>query len=195
MGGAGSAIGGGNFWQGAVTGLIVSGFNHVANRSSNSVEKANDKSRISKSNPDDIAAGDVINMHDYETNPALYWWAEQSKPGLGEVEIHAHGWRRGHGGMTSVREINDLLYSKSPTWKAMIDGGMKAKIKLTLYACNTGRGLGSMAWQMHQKYTNVTVVAPTNNWAVVFSTNYFLPNSPPKLHYGYIENGGLWKTY
>jgi hypothetical protein len=29
MGGAGSAIGGGNFWQGAVTGLVVAGFNHL----------------------------------------------------------------------------------------------------------------------------------------------------------------------
>jgi RHS repeat-associated protein len=29
MGGAGSAIGGGNFWQGATTGLIVAGFNHL----------------------------------------------------------------------------------------------------------------------------------------------------------------------
>jgi len=29
MGGAGSVIGGGNFWQGAVTGLIVAGFNHL----------------------------------------------------------------------------------------------------------------------------------------------------------------------
>ena len=28
-GGAGSALGGGNFWQGAVTGLIVAGFNHL----------------------------------------------------------------------------------------------------------------------------------------------------------------------
>lgn len=29
MGGAGSAIGGGNFWQGATTGIIVAGFNHL----------------------------------------------------------------------------------------------------------------------------------------------------------------------
>jgi hypothetical protein len=29
MGGAGSALTGGNFWQGAVTGIIVAGFNHV----------------------------------------------------------------------------------------------------------------------------------------------------------------------
>lgn len=29
MGGAGSALAGGNFWQGATTGLIVSGFNHL----------------------------------------------------------------------------------------------------------------------------------------------------------------------
>jgi hypothetical protein len=32
MGGAGSAIGGGNFWQGAVTGLVVSGLGHLATR-------------------------------------------------------------------------------------------------------------------------------------------------------------------
>jgi hypothetical protein len=97
--------------------------------------------------------------------------------------------------MTSVREINDLLYSKSPAWRAMIDGGMKAKISLTLYSCTTGKSVGSIAWQIHQKYTNVTVVAPTNFWSVVYSTNYFLPNSPPTLHHGYIKNGGVWKTY
>lgn len=34
-GGAGSAIGGGNFWKGAVTGLIVAGFNHLVHDNPN----------------------------------------------------------------------------------------------------------------------------------------------------------------
>ncbi len=34
-GGAGAAISGGNFWQGAVTGLVVSGLNHVAHSGNN----------------------------------------------------------------------------------------------------------------------------------------------------------------
>ena len=41
-GGAGSALGGGNFWQGAVTGLIVAGFNHLMHDGDGSEEPKKD---------------------------------------------------------------------------------------------------------------------------------------------------------
>ena len=37
-GGAGAKLGGGNFWQGAVTGLFVAGMNHLAHRADNAYE-------------------------------------------------------------------------------------------------------------------------------------------------------------
>jgi hypothetical protein len=43
MGGAGSAIGGGNFWQGAVTGLVVAGFNHLMHQTKSYVEMDDDQ--------------------------------------------------------------------------------------------------------------------------------------------------------
>ncbi|MFB9109794.1 hypothetical protein [Flavobacterium gyeonganense] len=38
-GGAGAALTGGNFWQGAVTGLVVSGLNHAAHSDDNGYDK------------------------------------------------------------------------------------------------------------------------------------------------------------
>jgi hypothetical protein len=53
-GGAGAALTGGNFWQGAVTGLIVSGFNHVAHKiqERSMLDKAITKAGF---DPDDVA--------------------------------------------------------------------------------------------------------------------------------------------
>ncbi|OYQ33270.1 hypothetical protein CHU92_12825 [Flavobacterium cyanobacteriorum] len=148
---------------------------------------------VNKSNPNDVKTGDIVNLHTDEYLGALSEWAKQSKPGVGEVEIHGHGWRLAIEGMSAVKEISDLLYSKSPTWKQMIDGGMKAKIKLKLYSCGTGKGKGSIAWQINQVFPNVTVVAPTDNWGVRWHRSWF--GGAVKVDYGYIKNRGRWRTF
>jgi hypothetical protein len=38
MGGAGAALTGGNFWQGAVTGLVVSGLNHAMHKMNSTIK-------------------------------------------------------------------------------------------------------------------------------------------------------------
>ena len=43
MGGAGAALTGGNFWQGAATGLIVSGLNHAMHKQNSDPPKKNYK--------------------------------------------------------------------------------------------------------------------------------------------------------
>lgn len=53
MGGAGSAIGGGNFWQGATTGLIVSGFNHLMHDGNNDAEIEQMKSTRETTTPEE----------------------------------------------------------------------------------------------------------------------------------------------
>ncbi len=186
-GGAGAALTGGNFWQGAVTGLVVSGLNHLSNTIEHQSEAIEDPTKVvSQSNPNDVAAGDVVNLHKNQ-NDALSLWAKQSKPGIGEVEIHAHGSSKSINGMKTVAEIGKLLYDKSPTWKQMVDGGIK--IKLKLFSCNTGSGNNNIASQIKAAYPNVTVIAPTNKWVV----NYYGFGSFKTVTSGYVQNPGTWK--
>lgn len=193
MGGAGSALAGGNFWQGATTGLIVSGFNHLVNSMGRDAHASEDPKEVSVSNSNDIKAGDVLNLHTDDYFGALSEWAKQSKPGVGEVEIHAHGWRGGFGGMRTVAEIKKLLYDKSPTWRSMVDGGMKANIKLTLFSCNTGVGNNSIASQIKAAFPNVTVVAPTAYWTVSYYNSFW--GGKVIVTNGFVESPGYWRKF
>lgn len=56
MGGAGSALAGGNFWQGAVTGLFVSGFNHVMHNGDSYDEVKEDPKPKIKAIPKELQA-------------------------------------------------------------------------------------------------------------------------------------------
>jgi hypothetical protein len=186
-GGVGAELSGGNFWQGAIAGGIVSGLNHLSQKMQ-SYEDANyDPNKVEKSNSSDIANGDVINMHN--DGSALDLWAQQSKPANGTVEVHAHGNDQGFGGMYKLDEIKAFLYDKSPTWRQMVDYGKN--ITLKLFSCNTGSGSNSIARQISVAFKNVTVIAPTNYWRVVY-TNYFIFK---QLDYGSVADPGRWKSF
>lgn len=146
-----------------------------------------DPTKVSKSNSDDVANGDVLNFHN--DGSALDLWAQQSKPANGEVEVHAHGNERGFGGMYKLEEIKEFLYNKSPTWRQMVDYGKK--ITLKLFACNTGSGTNSIAKQISMAFKNVTVVAPTNYWRVNY-THFIVYR---RLDYGGVLSPGRWKSF
>lgn len=193
MGGAGAALTGGNFWRGAVTGLVVSGLNNFSNSIIREAHASAEPTNVKTSNSNDVKIGDVLNLHTDDYYGALSKWAKQSKPGVGEVEIHGHGNRTEIGGMKSVQQINDLLYTKSPTWRKMIDGGMKTNIKLKLFSCSTGSGEGSIAWQIKKAFPNVTVVAPTAYWKVNYYNAIF--SGKVKVTSGFVENPGIWRKF
>ena len=186
-GGVGAELSGGNFWQGAVTGLIVSGLNHLSQRMQGYEDASYDPTKVDKSNSSDIANGDVINMHN--NGSALDLWAQQSTPPNGTVEVHAHGNNQGFGRMYKLDEIKSFLYAKSPTWKTMVDYGKK--ITLKLFACNTGSGSNSIAKQISMAFKNVTVVAPTAYWRVSYTNFFFFK----QLDYGSVVSPGRWKNF
>ena len=196
-GGITAELSGGNFWQGAATGLTVSLLNYLAYSIESPKEfeqQANETSKeVSTSNSNDVKEGDVINLHTDDYFGALSEWAKQSKPGVGEVEIHAHGWRGGFGGMKTVKQIANLLYEKSPTWKSMVDGGMKVNIKLKLFSCNTGRGNNSIASQIKSAFPNVTVIAPTAYWVVRHYNSFFGGNII--VTGGFVQSPGTWRKF
>ncbi len=73
-GGAGAAISGGNFWQGAVTGLVVSGLNHTLHDAFDGdppMKNSNDKkinvigSETPIQNPDGSLNSEAYNCHSY----------------------------------------------------------------------------------------------------------------------------------
>lgn len=95
--------------------------------------------------------------------------------------------------MRTVGEISKLLYDKSPTWKSMVDGGMKANIKLKLFSCTTGGGNNSIASQIKVAFPNVTVVAPTAYWNVSYYNSFFGGNVI--VTGGFVSSPGNWRKF
>jgi hypothetical protein len=71
-GGAGAALSGGNFWQGAVTGLVVSGLNHtLKNHDSNKFETVYSDKQVFEGN-DVFKSIEVVVSYEYTTKKGNY---------------------------------------------------------------------------------------------------------------------------
>ncbi len=195
-GGISSSIAGGNFWSGVREGLITSGLNAFTNSIVEVFEQSakKDPTRVNKSKPTDVKEGDVLNYHN--DGDSLDLWARQSKPKKGVVEIHDHASPDGtrYYDKTTILDLGNELYLKSPTWKNMIDNGVE--IELHLYACTTGAdcydGTAGFAQTLSKFYPKVTVKAPTDYWNVIASRN-IKTQQVTKLHHGYTP--GVWKYF
>ena len=112
MGGAGASLTGGNFWQGAATGLVVSGLNHLAHKYTNENNPPNKYKRLFKALRLQFAL-------DYKTNLAVY--------------SITHQWRH-LGGPDAV--LTSASFSVSPL---VIGGGLEAGSIHILYGKNLGQ--------------------------------------------------------
>ncbi|WP_395043759.1 hypothetical protein [Flavobacterium sp.] len=65
-GGAGAAMTGGNFWQGAVTGLVVSGLNHAMHDGDEDPPKKFNLKRIEATNSDGLTQKQYDNLSTFE---------------------------------------------------------------------------------------------------------------------------------
>ena len=162
-GGVGSALSGGNFWQGAVIGGIVSGLNHVASRIDSGLDYADADGGSGGAANDN--KGDVLNWFN-ESDGGLYKVA-QNDPGApeGTVRIYTHGNKdrildpNGHKILTAER-FDEVLMERSPTWRNYRENG--GSIRIELMSCNTGRMGNGFASMISKAFRFSSVLAPSD---------------------------------
>ena len=126
MGGAGASISGGNFWQGAVTGLFVSGLNHYLHGGTNAKTGLFSRRYATDENGNVIA--ESLNYFDPKRDKALFDRAESEPLRNGELTVYSHGNTEGFANSYSLNAgngITDTLYTDSVMWRNFIDGKSK----------------------------------------------------------------------
>lgn len=158
-GGLGAELGGGNFWQGAVTGLIVSAFNHDEHKGG---EKEYTYKKAIKNG--EKTTSEKIIFH--KRNSPLFKAAmlESMKDGI--LSIYAHGNTQNVNHLHELNQIENLFSSTSQMWRDSVENGCMLTIDLKV--CNTGNI--SEGWTISQditkKYGQMTIWAPANYWTV-----------------------------
>ncbi|WP_031457733.1 RHS repeat domain-containing protein, partial [Flavobacterium chungangense] len=133
-GGAGAALTGGNFWQGAVTGLVVSGLNFATMKMTVTADTES-SSAVSQ----DSEIGNKINWFDKNDDDHYALWDyanDDADLPANTVKLYSHGWTNGSiNGITNTKVFSSILSKLSPLWKDYIDSGMTKSITLELKAC------------------------------------------------------------
>ncbi len=187
-GGVGASLSGGNFWQGAVTGLVVSALNHslhdgnengddrknqvfqkeISEQDNNynffyKVTKADNIMRNSAEYIDDGGADDnTIVMNSHSRGGGKYLSAPTASGQMTPAELHAF-----------LMKYNNL-------YQDSINNGRHITVRLE--ACSMGSGNNSFAQRFSSFNKNMTVIAPTTK-----IVNYYFGN--------YLENNGSYLRF
>jgi hypothetical protein len=116
MGGAGSAIGGGNFWQGAVTGLVVAGFNHLMHMGSENNRAARAVKHLKGApTPGNEAIQTVVDIDDIASD-----YSSGGSPKVGSQIKYVANTTSPDYANTDMNNGNISVYKKSFTsWKTL----------------------------------------------------------------------------
>jgi RHS repeat-associated protein len=164
-GGAGAALTGGNFWQGAVTGLVVSGLNHAVH----GTEKKNYTSRQFKMKEGKVYSEKLVYFKDNKQSRLLYDQAVSESLVDGQLSIYGHGTPRYiQFAANSLLESNHLLaadyylYNDSSMYKNFVDNG--GSLMMNLKSCNTGMGDKNISQELTQYRSGLIIHAAASEW-------------------------------
>ncbi|MDP5202019.1 RHS repeat-associated core domain-containing protein [Flavobacterium sp. DG2-3] len=124
-GGVGASLTGGNFWKGAITGLIVSGLNHFVHRIIETQDLIGRLKDAGYANPREAASFEGLNLEEFALKIFPEMYNDVSSPCLEKVESLASG-EEGETPIQSVAYKNRSVFS--------LNGSVKiAKIAFSSY--------------------------------------------------------------
>lgn len=179
-GGAGSALTGGNFWQGAVTGLIVSGLNHVIHGSPNPKTGLSSRRYATNDNGDIISESLNYFNPDKAEDVDLYNRAESEPLRMNELTIYSHANQDGfayHYDLNFNNSITNVLKTDSVMFRNFINGKTK-NLTMVLKACGTG----DMRLQGGRNIS--AILSKTPGLTVFGAAGYWFPNGISGMHDG-----------
>jgi hypothetical protein len=191
-GGVSAKLTGGNFWQGAVTGLFVSALNHANHKEEGDPNNTglqtrkyhtNEKGEIDSENLNYIPKGDT----------ELYKVAESAPLRVGELTIFSHGNSQGFVGIFNYNVnngVSNTLFSDSLMWRNLVNGKTH-NLTMVLRSCNTGSEdvYNNISRVLTKQTPGLTIYAPSSYWA---SNGRVQWHSKGKTYYGHfnIYQGG-----
>ena len=201
-GGIGSVLTGGNFWQGAGVGAVISGLSYNFHKNYLILEEDSATMNDDKKNSNNkiTSNGDNVILFDPNSsrgNKILYDYAMSQPTEPGVVKVFSHGsWSSINGDYESPTEINIMLKDKSPTWKSYIDGGQKSRVRIEFHACSVASNSTAVAYRFSKSFPNVLVSAPTNllqvNRTVYYQNNFYGKTFKGVKYNSKVINGGKW---
>ncbi|TQM39469.1 hypothetical protein BC670_0267 [Flavobacterium branchiophilum] len=159
-GGAGAALTGGNFWQGAVTGLVVSGLNHTFHGTKNKEYTRRDV----KIKDGKIIGEKLIYFKNNTKEKLLYNQALSEPIKTNVLSIYAHGNVHNVNYYTTIGGVESMLINDSSMWQDFKKNG--GTLTIDLKSCNTGILSNKINISQHLTYLNegLTIYAPANYW-------------------------------
>lgn len=165
-GGVSAKLTGGNFWQGAVTGLFVSALNHTFHESGDK-NKTGLSSRRYHKDADGNIDSESLNYFP-RGDKALFNRAESEPLRLGELTVYSHGSNSGfagidnyniNGGLTKTLELDSAM------WRSFANGQSK-NLTMVLKACNTGNldSQNNISRVLTKSNPRLTIYSASNNW-------------------------------
>lgn len=177
-GGVGAQLTGGNFWQGAVTGLFVSALNHTFHESGDPNNNGLSTRKYSKDENGNVTS-ESLNYFKKSDNPDLYSRAESEPLRKNELTIYSHGNRGGfanHYDFNKNDFLTTALNQDSIMWRNFVSGQSKS-LTMVLKACETGSFImnnKNISQILTSKFSGLTIFGASSYWRAdgsVYSTN------------------------
>ncbi|MCD9577070.1 RHS repeat-associated core domain-containing protein [Flavobacterium soyae] len=165
-GGAGAALTGGNFWQGAVTGLFVSVLNHSFHESGDPNGTGLSTRRYHKDENGNIDSESLNYFPRGDTS--LFSRAESEPLRLGELTVYGHA---NHQGLFDIFNYNqnmgvsNVLKSDSAMWRDFVSGKTNS-LTMVLKACYSGslEFQNNISRVLTKQNSGLTIYSASHNW-------------------------------
>ncbi|MDM1074149.1 RHS repeat-associated core domain-containing protein [Empedobacter brevis] len=204
--GISSVISGGNFWQGARQGFILSASYSAVNKFIGSISVTteegmtanNENNKTPQNNNGVTVIGNNIILFSEKYDDYLYDNAILQPSSSDVIKIYSHGNWSGVSSLNTPQKISTMLYENSPIWKNYIDGGKKASINIEIHACSVASNSTAIAYKFSKSFPTVTVKA-TNKYIVVkpivyIRNNWYGKSYVRSTYRTFLQKGGKWFT-
>ncbi len=167
-GGAGSYLTGGNFWQGAVSGLFVSALNHTMHESGDKNGNGLSTRRYAVDKNGKVIS-ESLNYFSKTNDANLYAQAESEPLRMGELTIYSHGNKDGfvyHYEPSKYSFIVKILKEDSIMFNNLATG-KSSSLTMVLKACETGSyrmNYSNVSQKLTSDFAGLTIYAAASFW-------------------------------
>ncbi|MDX6188025.1 hypothetical protein SGQ83_01570 [Flavobacterium sp. Fl-318] len=194
-GGAGAYLAGGNFWQGATTGLVVSGLNHTIHGGENKKNSLYSR-RYAVDKNGNVISESLNYFSRSKADINLHNRAESEPLRMNELTIYSHGSPRGFANSHNLNasgNLVDILYEDSAMWRNLVNGEIKS-LTMVLKSCTTGFLNGNNISQyLTNLHGGLTIYAAAQNWTASGTVEFTRGGKVQNGWYNIFKNGSWTK--
>ena len=166
MGGAGAELTGGNFWQGAVTGLVVSGLNHAMDHGDPKSSRKYTYRSYEKDENGNIMSEKLVYFKKTGKDQGLFNRSVSEPLVDNTLSVYGHGYNHNFNGNSSVVDVDALLFKDSAMYRNFVSN--HSNLTMNFKSCNTGYyiqgGEKNISQDLTKMRSGLTIFAPAAYW-------------------------------